>query len=335
MAKHHPPKEKRQAVQRFNALAKDHGRGKAKVMTAEEFGVSVGSIDKWREKHQPETPSTVYAPFVITPGTAEIQFTREVTTEAFISDVHFHPEHKQGHDPAAYEAGFQMLKILQPDILYFGGDIADLYAPSRYDKIPRLGTPEAFDGEIHYCREKIGELCEALPNARKIWLTGNHELRLPRSVAVNAPWLSSRLQNVESLLGLSEHEVEFVDDGHRVGNLRHYHGHNLAGAGRVNTAKNKFERMLTNMIYGHHHKFARWYQRDQDGGYYGAFGNGCFQWLSTDYAVNPDWTQGFSVVQYAKSGNFHADQLLIHKPSVWSPHAEMIYAGNHVRVNLQ
>lgn len=335
MPKHLPPIEKRKAVARFEALAKDIGVTSAARQVAEECGVATNSVYHWRRKHQPETRPDVYAPFVITPGEVNVQLTREVTTEGFISDVHFHPEHKQGHDPAAWEAGFQMLKILQPDILYFGGDIADLYAPSRYDKIPRLGTPEAFDGEIHYCREKIAEVCEALPNARKIWLTGNHELRLPRSVAATAPWLTTRLQNVESLLGLSEYEVEFVDDGHRVGNLRHYHGHNLAGAGRINSAKNKFERMLTNMLYGHLHKFARWYQRDQDGSYYGAFGNGCFQWLSTEYAPNPDWTQGMSIVQYARSGNFHVDQLLVHKPSVWSPHAEMIYAGNHIKVNLQ
>jgi hypothetical protein len=332
---HLPPIKKRQAVARYEALARDIGKGPALAQVAAEVGVSVTSVSKWRETHKPDSHTTVNAPFVITPGEAKVELTREVTTEAFISDIHWHPEHKQGHDPAAYDAALEMLKLIQPDIVYFGGDILDCYAPSRYDKVPRLATPEAFDGEIAYGRERLQEVCDALPNARKIWLTGNHELRLPRSVQANAPWLVGRMQDIENLLGLSSFGVEFVDDGHQIGKLRHYHGHNLAGAGRVNTAKAKFERMLTNLIYGHHHKFAKWYQRDQDGGYFGAFGNGTLHWLSAEYAHNPDWTQGFSVVQYARSGRFHIDQVLIHKPSVWSPHAEVIYAGNHVTVNRQ
>lgn len=338
------PREIREIRQRFAELREDHRKGDCYEMIATEFGVHASTVAKLGKEVEtnastvlsPEIISGNYASFMQTPmENVKVELTRESTVEAFISDIHWHPEHGQGHDPAAYIATLELLKELQPDMVFFGGDILDCYAPSRYDKIPRLATAEAFDGEIHYGRARLAEIANAVPNARKIWLTGNHELRLPRSVLTNAPWLASRIQDVEGLLGISEFEIETVDDGFAIGKLRHYHGHNLVGAGRVNTAKNKFERMLTNMIYGHHHKFASWYQRDQNGGYFGAFGNGTLHWLSAEYAANPDWTQGISFVQYTKSGNFHVDQVLIHKPSVWSPHSEILYAGKHIRVNLQ
>lgn len=334
-----PPRKKREIKAYALELMEDELASIAYERTAAKFGIHPTTVSKFVREQATESvqysdkyPVTVSG---YSTSTVNVELTRETTVECFISDIHWHPEYGQGHDPAAYAVTLELLKRIQPDILFFGGDIMDCYAPSRYDKIPRLATPEAFDAEIHFGRQCLAEVCAAVPNARKIWLTGNHELRLPRSVLTNAPWLTNKIQDVEGLLQLSQFEVETVDDGYKIGKLRHYHGHNLAGAGRVNTAKNKFERMLTNMIYGHHHKFASWYQRDQDGSYFGAFGNGTLHWLEAEYAKNPDWTQGVSFVQYSKAGNFHIDQVLIHKPSVWSPHAEVLYAGNHIRVDMQ
>lgn len=329
MAKHHSPKTKREVLTRLSQVLQDENVGVACGIVGEEFDISPVVINKWRTGQHLNKLSEIVPP-VVPP--AKVEFSNEVTTEVFLSDVHWHPEPRQGHDEAAYEATVQMLEKIQPDILFFGGDILDCYAPSRYLKEPRLATPQAFDAEIEWGKMELRRLRKILPHARMIWLTGNHELRLPKSVITNAPWLAGKIGDVESMLELSAFNIEVVEDGYRIGKLRHYHGHNLAGAGRVNTAKNKFERMLTNLIYGHHHKFAKWYQRDQDGSYFGAFGNGTLHSLSAEYAANPDWTQGFSVIRYARSGNFHVDQVLVHKPSVWSRHAEIIYGTEHVRV---
>lgn len=335
MRKRTTPRERREIVAAYQKAVYDLPKMDAYKVVGEQFDTHPSTIATLVKKAEKQPTETVPVSFYQRSEDVTVELTREVTVEAFVSDIHWHPEYGQGHDPAAYAVALALLKELQPDILFFGGDCLDVYAPSRYDKTPRLATPEAFDGEIHYGRQRIHEICSAVPNARKIWLTGNHELRLPRSVLTNAPWLANKIQDVEGLLNLDEFDIQKVEDGYKIGKLRHYHGHNLAGAGRVNTAKNKFERMLTNFIYGHHHKFASWYQRDQDGSYFGAFGNGCLQWLSTEYAPMPDWTQGLSFVQYSKSGNFHIDQVLVHKPSVWSHHAEILYAGHHLRVDMQ
>lgn len=277
----------------------------------------------------------VTSPFVHTrPSEPKIELSQDVTTEFFISDVHFHPEHNQGHDPAAWEVCRQALQLLQPEIVVLGGDINDFYAPSRYEKIPRLGTPEAFRGEVEYGKMKRREIRDAVPNARIVEIRSNHHDRIKKNVHQNAPWLAGY---IDDLFYHSDRElgIEYVEDDYRIGKLRHAHGDQHAGAGRVNTAKAKFERLLCNLIFGHHHKFSSWFQRrHEEGGYYGAWGNGCLHWLSADYAARPDWTQGWSVVQYTRSGNFAVDQVLVHKPAVFSPRAEAVLYGNHIKVDM-
>jgi hypothetical protein len=280
--------------------------------------------------------SKVNAPFVHTPDRdVKVELSREVTTEVFLSDIHLHPEHSQGHDPAALALIEQVIKAIQPDIIYFGGDIGDYYAASRYDGVPILKTPEAYEGEIEYVRQRVGEIIANAPNARVYWddEDGNHGRRMKKSVFANAPWLINRIKNVEADLDLERFDVKCVRDGFKVGKLAHWHGDDLPGAG-AHIAKAKFMRELDNIIFGHHHNFSEHIQKKPDGGYYGAFGNGCLQWLSTDYAPRPNWQQGARVVQYSKSGNFHVDKILVHKPSVWSPHAETIYAGTHFKVDM-
>jgi hypothetical protein len=278
----------------------------------------------------------VNAPFVHTPDRdVKVELNREVTTEIFLSDIHLHPEHSQGHDPAALALIEEVIKTIQPDIIYFGGDIGDYYAASRYDGVPILKTPEAYEGEIEYVRQRVGEIIANAPNARVFWddEDGNHGRRMKKSVFANAPWLINRIKNVEADLDLERFDVKCVRDGFKVGKLAHWHGDDLPGAG-AHIAKAKFMRELDNIIFGHHHNFSEHIQKKPDGGYYGAFGNGCLQWLSTDYAPRPNWQQGARVVQYSKSGNFHVDKILVHKPSVWSPHAETIYAGTHFKVDM-
>lgn len=342
MPKHLTPRLKREAVAEYERLCHDELRTVAAGIVAERFGCSASTIQKAAAEAAKVTQcismdtSDVYRPFNMSPvKAANVELSKETTVEAFISDVHWHPEAAHGHDPAAWAITALALKELQPDIVFLGGDIVDCYAPSRYEKIPRLATPEAFNGEIHYAKERLTELRETVPNARIIWLTGNHELRLPRSIQSNAPWLYDAFQSVESRLDLSQYDAELVEDGYQIGKLRHYHGHENAGAGRVNIAKAKFERLLCNAIFGHHHRFSKWIQRNADGGYWGAFGNGCLQWLSVDFAKNTEWHQGFTIIEYSRGGNFHVDQVLIVKPEIFSHKAELIYQGRHLKVDME
>lgn len=194
---------------------------------------------------------------------------------------------------------------------------------------------QAYDGEIHFGRIQLADVRRIAPNSRFVWLTGNHEERVKKSIFSDASWLYNRLQSVEDDLRLSEFDCSLVRDGHKIGKLAHYHGDKIPGGGRVNVAKNKFDRLIGNFIFGHHHRFSKWMPKNTDGGYYGAFGNATTQWLAPGYAPHNDWQQGFSVVQYAKSGNFHVDQILIHKPGIWSPKAEAIYGGVHYKVDME
>ena len=275
------------------------------------------------------------SPFVHTPRTeTKATLDREVTVEFFISDVHFHPEHDQGHDPAAWELTRQALVEFQPDIVVLGGDINDIYAPSRYEKVPRLATPEAFREEMEFGLEMRREIREAVPDARIYEIRSNHHDRIKKSVRSNAPWLTGF---IDDLFYCSSKElgIKYVDDDFKIGKLHHAHGDQHPGGGRGNIAKGKFERCLHNLIFGHHHKFASWIVRNPEGGYWGAWGNGTLHWLEAEYAARPDWNQGFSIVEFAKSGNFNVNQVLIHKPSVKSMKASAVIQGKELSVNLK
>lgn len=281
--------------------------------------------------------NTIYSPVLPTPiSQPEITFTQDITVEAFISDLHLHPEHGLGHDPAAWLLARKIIQDLKPDIVFWGGDIADCYSASRYQKKPRLSTPEAFKAEMDYVRQELFGFVKSLPESTEhIWLTGNHEQRIPKNVLTNAPWLMGEIQSAEDRIGLSEINVKIVEDGYKIGKLAHFHGDLVPGTGRVNTAKNKFDRLNMNMIFGHCHRFSEWIPRDQDHSYRGSWGNGCLHWLTAEYTKFPEWHLGFRVIEYARNGTFHVSKVLIHKPSVWSPIAEAIFRGKHYKVDMR
>lgn len=155
MPKHLTPKDKREALAEFETLAYDLKRTDAANIVGKKYGVSHMSILSWAKKaaKRPQEPTEIYRPFNLATTDRAVALTGETTVEAFISDVHWHPEASHGHDPAAWAITANALKMIQPSIVFMGGDIVDCYAPSRYEKIPRLATPEAFNGEIHYASQ--------------------------------------------------------------------------------------------------------------------------------------------------------------------------------------
>jgi hypothetical protein len=76
-------------------------------------------------------------------------------------------------------------------------------------------------------------------------------------------------------------------------------------------------------MIGHTHRLGIYY-RTNASGTYAAYENGCLCRLDPEYAICPDWQQGFSVIHVEANGYFHVQQIPIlrrrtffYGPHVW------------------
>lgn len=242
--------------------------------------------------------------------------------EIFVSDIHLPYQ-----DRAAYGLTLQIIKEMKPDLVFLGGDILDFYSISQYNKDPdRVLTLQA---DLNYVYEELCKLRKLVPKAEIVLLQGNHEHRLTRYLQTKAPELSTLdALTLPSLLKLDSLKIKWIPNGTRmkVGKLWHLHGNEIPGAG-MNVAKAKFDRLGSNVIFGHHHKLQSFTKRTYDGDVYGAWANGCLSDLQAEYAHFTDWILGFSIIEYGATGNFHVEQIPIIKTSVNSKKASCFVRG--------
>lgn len=93
-------------------------------------------------------------------------------------------------DKSAYATMLKICKPLNISAVYILGDYIDMYGVSEYDKNPELGDlAELYTQEIFEGNERLDELSDLFPKAEKHFLEGNHEVRLSKFIAKNAPAL--------------------------------------------------------------------------------------------------------------------------------------------------
>lgn len=94
----------------------------------------------------------------------------------FVSDCH-----APFHDEKAILLAAARIEELRPDLLIFGGDILDCFLAGRF---PRVGARiTKFVQELEGARWVIDTLADRCPNARKVYLEGNHEMRHKVAIA--------------------------------------------------------------------------------------------------------------------------------------------------------
>ena len=206
------------------------------------------------------------------------------------------------------------MQELQPEYLFYPGDIVDCYELSKFDKDPaRRGKLQE---ELDVARAMFTRQRKLCPNAQMIFELGNHEDRLRRYLWSKAPELESlRCLKLEELLGLKDNEVTLVakDEGiHINGNLLITHSE-LVRAHSGWTAKGMSDKHGGSGIHGHTHRLGSYYKTTRSG-MFGWWENGCLCHLNPDYVVHPNWQQGFSVVNFGSSDRFWVEQLpIIHR----------------------
>lgn len=90
------------------------------------------------------------------------------------------------HDEAAMNAARLLLRFLQPDYVYANGDGLDLPNFSKYPKDSRHFTPRTIQASIDRATQWNAELTEATPNAQRVRMSGNHDIRLSSYILRNA-----------------------------------------------------------------------------------------------------------------------------------------------------
>lgn len=118
------------------------------------------------------------------PGEIEGRKTLDIEDGYIISgsDAHYFP----GYAPTAHRALVAMAKELRPKAIVLNGDMVDGASISRHARIGWDRKPTVQE-ELQVVEERLTEIEEAAPNARRYWLLGNHDARYETCLAANAP----------------------------------------------------------------------------------------------------------------------------------------------------
>lgn len=234
------------------------------------------------------------------------------------------------HDEAAISILIALIKDTQPELVVMVGDNLDLPEMGKYLTYPAYAqtTQAAIDRATMLC----AQLRSAAPNARIIWLAGNHEERMPKYILTNAGAAyglrkgntpeSWPVLSVPYLCRMDEFGVEYFP-GYPAADfwvnkkLRIIHGDRVKSSG--STAHVYLNAEKTSVIYGHIHRIECAYKTRED--YDGprtimAASPGCLARIdgaipSTKGGVDLDgrpltrhenWQQGIGIVQYEDDG---------------------------------
>ncbi|MDO8557667.1 MAG: metallophosphoesterase [bacterium] len=246
-----------------------------------------------------------------------------------ISDIHIPYE-----DENALSASFELIAELQPAVIFVNGDANDFadisrFAKSAHDELteeeaknPKALVIDDGDGKRFKTRlerelEKIYNLFKRLrkiaPNARIVWIFGNHEYRLQRYVEENAAQLAGvrrpgEGEDVLSLASLSkvkELGIEIVyskliESYTTYGGLLVGHFY-LVRQKSAHSARALLQKKHKSLIQPHVHRVGAHYQTRLDGKMYVAVETGCLCDLNPKYMQDPNWQHGFVVIHKKKT----------------------------------
>lgn len=307
-------------------------------------GISL--IPRWAEG--PEWPvvqqgPSIKLPVPKSPQPAPLDFqTCVVLPDMQMGFFRTHAGLEATHDEAALAVAISITKAAKPSLVVLVGDNLDLPEMGKYRLSPAFAqtTQATIDRATTLC----AEVRRAAPDARIVWLAGNHEERMPNYIMDNAMACfglrkgnepeSWPVMSVPFLCRMDEYGIEYVP-GYPASEvwvnerLRVIHGDKVAS--NASTAHKYLATEKTSVIYGHIHR-REWAERtraDHDGPRtIMAASPGCL--ARTDGAVpstkqgldldgrpvvrHEDWQNGLAVVQFEPGdGRFVYEQVAVHR----------------------
>jgi hypothetical protein len=219
-----------------------------------------------------------------------------------VSDVH-----APYHDARAWAAFVAAVRLLRPDGLVIGGDFLDCYSISSHSRDPKRRANLAW--EVDTAAVLLAELTEAAPTARKWYLEGNHEYRLPRYIADRAPELDGMAMSLAERMRFDRLGWTWVDSQSylQTGKMCFAHGWRC-GKYALPQSVQEWGGCLA---FGHSHRLGVWYSGDVRGSDHVGINTG---WLgdvgAIDYryraTAERDWQHGFGVIEIAENGTAFA-----------------------------
>jgi predicted phosphodiesterase len=204
------------------------------------------------------------------------------------SDCHYWPNEVT----VAHKAFITLLTAFKPKTIILNGDVFDGSRISRHE--PLMGTePPTPKQEIEACQDRLNEIKNASKNARCLWTFGNHDIRLHRYIAVNAPELSDFTHLFDYFPGWHTGWRVDINDNvvikHRWHNGQHATYNNTLKSGR-------------SIVTGHLHKLQVTPWSDYNGRRYGVDTGTLAEPYGEQFTYtecNPvNWCSGFAVLTF-------------------------------------
>jgi len=213
--------------------------------------------------------------------------------------------HRPFHNRKAYGLMIEAASYWGVHEVVILGDYADFYSVSRWGKHPKVDT--LLTQEIESVREGLREIDSVFPQARKVFLEGNHENRLERYLVDQAP----------ALFGVTEVKFLFELEGRAEWTFQPFdrtQGYNILGTEVlafhrpiVSNIKQHILRAGCPTVYGDVHKIECAHAVTRSGKALSAL---CPGWLGDtssrvfDYMPStPQWQLGFAIMSLETSSN--------------------------------
>ena len=201
-----------------------------------------------------------------------------------VSDIHF-----PFQDDDAIKAFFKFLKENTVDTIILNGDIIDCYDVSRFDKdISRMNSLQK---EINLVNKFFSRTREINPEAKIVFIKGNHEDRIERYLKKHNELFSLDVLKIPNLLNLEKFNIEYCDKFYKLGSLKITHG-SIVRKFSGYTAHAEMDKNDCSGISGHTHRLGAFYKKTPSR-YLAWFESGCLCDIYPEYVDNPDWQQGF------------------------------------------
>lgn len=221
------------------------------------------------------------------------------------SDIHI-----PFQDDKAVDAFVNYCTDLQPSAIVLNGDVLDFYKLSRFVKGEGRNPYE----EITSCQELLKDLKSRCPNADIYYVIGNHETRLQTYVLNNAPHLASLVEDVFTIIKTEEAGVKGCSEVIINDNFVCTHGKLLGSKAGLSAIK-EIEKHYMSGASGHTHRLAKFLTRKAKRKFVW-LETGCLCDLNPEYVQDPDWQQGFAVIQFEKGKLKRAEVIEIENGEV-------------------
>lgn len=229
-----------------------------------------------------------------------------------LSDIHIPHD-----DTALVQKIIEWIKTQTLDTLVLNGDILDCAKISKYLGHGEMSlSDEILRGNVFL--DQILAAARAMnPQAKVVWIDGNHEDRLNKYLMANADALidlmvdGEPLVSLQHLLRLKERRVTYKPYNQHLelpGGLFIEHGHRVSKHAAY-TVSNAMRDLGGSLIMGHVHRIGSVSRTDRTGTYRG-YEQGCLC-LPPSYmpAASANWQLGFGIIRYTDATTWWYEQV--------------------------